>query len=86
MPFDLTRQAVDLTSMTARLRELDTSTPARVSTPVTSAATTDSMRASSPDGNAPPSGRSVDGGHKRAYLAAGMLRSVAFHHFTKKYT
>ena len=53
-----------LTSMTARLRELDTSTPARVSTPVTSAAITDSMRASSPDGNAPPSGRSVMRSHK----------------------
>ena len=33
--------------MTAQLRELNTSTPARVSTPVASAATTDSMRASS---------------------------------------
>ena len=33
VPLDLPRQVPIMTSMTARLRELDTSTPARVSTP-----------------------------------------------------
>lgn len=39
--------------MTARLRELDTSTPIKVRTSVTSAAITDSTRTSFQDGSTP---------------------------------
>lgn len=82
----LARRLSNLTFVIVQLRELDASASAKTGAPVASATSTDSMRASSPDGNVPPLGRSVRCGHKRACLAAGMLRIVTFRHFTKRLT